>query len=132
MGHEVGATRTGTARRLGLANLRDFLHPVASIDTTSEGPWTIIIKQIGKYFASSQDHSPFDVVAWHGNFVPFKYDLTKFVYQNSVSVDHTDPSINNVLIAKSRDPESLLCDFLVFGRRWDVAENTFRPPVSKF
>lgn len=114
----------------GLANSRDFLHPTASIDTTSEGPWTIVTKQGDSYYASGQDHSPFDVVAWHGNFVPFKYDLTKFIYHNSVSVDHTDPSINTVLTAKSRDPESPLCDFLAFGPRWDVGENTFRPPVS--
>lgn len=114
----------------GLANSRDFLHTTASIDTTSEGPWTIVTKQGDSYYASGQDHSPFDVVAWHGNFLPFKYDLTKFVYQNSVSVDHTDPSINTVLTAKFRDPESPLCDFLAFGPRWDVAENTFRPPVS--
>ncbi|KAF2799644.1 Homogentisate 1,2-dioxygenase [Melanomma pulvis-pyrius CBS 109.77] len=112
----------------GLANSRDFLHPTASIDTTSTGSWTIITKQVDKYYASYQDHSPFDVVAWHGTFVPYKYDLTKFAYQNSVAVDHTDPSINTVLTAKSRDPDAPLCDFLVFGPRWDVAENTFRPP----
>jgi homogentisate 1,2-dioxygenase len=112
----------------GLANSRDFLHPTAAIDTTSTVPWTVVTKQLDKYYASDQDHSPFDVVAWHGNYVPYKYDMSKFAYQNSVAVDHTDPSINTVLTAKSRDAEAPLCDFLVFGPRWDVAQNTFRPP----
>lgn len=112
----------------GLANPRDFLFPVADIDTTSTGPWTVVSKQSGKYYATHQKHTPFDVVAWHGNYVPYKYDLTKFVYHNTVSVDHSDPSINTVLTAKSRDINAPLCDFLAFGPRWDVAENTFRPP----
>ncbi|RDL31818.1 uncharacterized protein BP5553_09220 [Venustampulla echinocandica] len=112
----------------GLANSRDFLSPTADIDTTSTGSWTVITKQIDKYYAATQSHTPFDVVAWHGNYVPYKYDLTKFAYQNSVAIDHTDPSINTVLTAQSRDAQSPLCDFLIFGPRWDVAQNTFRPP----
>jgi homogentisate 1,2-dioxygenase len=112
----------------GLANARDFLFPTADIDTASTGPWTIVTKQFGKYYACTQDHTPFDVVAWHGNYLPYKYDLSKFIYQNSVAVDHTDPCINTVLTAKSRDPNAPLIDFLIFGPRWDVAENTFRPP----
>lgn len=39
-------------------------------------------------FVALQDHSPFDVVAWHGNYVPFKYDLQNFMVINSVSFDH--------------------------------------------
>ncbi|KIM93627.1 hypothetical protein OIDMADRAFT_61273 [Oidiodendron maius Zn] len=112
----------------GLANARDFLFPCADIDTSSTGWWSIVSKQGGEYFQTNQDHSPFDVVAWHGNYIPYKYDLSKFVYHNTVSVDHTDPSINTVLTAKSRDMHAPLCDFLIFGPRWDVAENTFRPP----
>lgn len=112
----------------GLANSRDFLFPTADIDTTSVGPWTIVTKQVNKLYGTKQAHSPFDVVAWHGNYVPYKYDMTKFAYQNSVAVDHTDPSINTILTCKSRDDQAPLCDFLAFGPRWDVAENTFRPP----
>lgn len=112
----------------GLANARDFLFPTADIDTSSTGDWAIISKQGGTYYSISQSHSPFDVVAWHGNYIPYKYDLSKFVYHNTVSVDHTDPCINTVLTAKSRDLHAPLCDFLIFGPRWDVAENTFRPP----
>ena len=100
----------------------------------------------GRMFAIAQDHSPFDVLAWHGNVVPFKvsistlgfpvstpneyaqYDLTKFASQNATSIDHTDPSINTVLTAASRDPNTPLADFLWFGPRWDVASNTFRLP----
>lgn len=112
----------------GLANKRDFLYPVADIDTASTGTWTIVSKQNGSYYATEQGHTPFDVVAWHGNYLPYKYDLSKFVYQNSASVDHTDPSINTVLTAQSRDAQAPLCDFLAFGPRWDVASNTWRPP----
>ncbi|KAH9204796.1 Homogentisate 1,2-dioxygenase [Leptodontidium sp. 2 PMI_412] len=112
----------------GLANSRDFLFPTADIDTSSTGGWSIVSKQGSKYYVTLQSHTPFDVVGWHGNYIPYKYDLTKFVYQNTVSVDHTDPCINTVLTAKSRDLQAPLCDFLIFGPRWDVAENTFRPP----
>lgn len=112
----------------GLANTRDFLYPTADIDTVSTSSWAIVSKQMGKHYQATQGHSPFDVVAWHGNYIPYKYDLTKFIYHNTVSVDHTDPCINTVLTAKSRDMNAPLCDFLIFGPRWDVAQNTFRPP----
>ncbi|EEU40126.1 uncharacterized protein NECHADRAFT_32303 [Fusarium vanettenii 77-13-4] len=112
----------------GLANPRDFLFPVAHIDEDLHVPFTIVVKNNGKHVAIKQDHSPFDVVAWHGNCVPYKYDLTKFVAQNSTTVDHTDPSVNTVLTAKSSDPHVPLADYLWFGPRWDVASNSFRPP----
>ncbi|KAI5799114.1 putative homogentisate 1,2-dioxygenase [Peziza echinospora] len=114
----------------GLANKRDFLVPVARIDDVRKlkGDWEIIYKVGGKYFKSLQGHTPFDVVAWHGNYVPYKYDLTKFVNVGSISVDHIDPSIFCVLTAKSRDPTASLADFLIFSPRWDVASNTYRPP----
>ncbi|EEA21676.1 hypothetical protein TMatcc_008906 [Talaromyces marneffei ATCC 18224] len=112
----------------GLANPRDFLYPVACIDDNLHESWTIVNKSNGKYNSLSQDHTPYDLVAWHGNVVPYKYDLTKFSSQNSTSIDHTDPSVNCVLTAKSRDPNTSLVDFLWFGPRWDVASNTFRLP----
>ncbi|KAF2104043.1 homogentisate 1,2-dioxygenase [Rhizodiscina lignyota] len=112
----------------GLANTRDFLHPVATYEVTKDDPWEIVYKLGGKFFKSTQRHCPFDVVAWHGNYVPFKYDLTKFVNVGSISVDHIDPSIFCVLTAKSRDPTAPLADFLIFSPRWDVASNTYRPP----
>lgn len=113
----------------GLANARDFLHPTAAYEfTPSDRTWRIVYKLGGKFFESTQKHSPFDVVAWHGNYVPFKYDLTKFVNVGSISVDHIDPSIFCVLTAKSRDPSAPLADFLIFSPRWDVASHTYRPP----
>ncbi|KAK0390073.1 hypothetical protein NLU13_3646 [Sarocladium strictum] len=112
----------------GLANPRDFLFPVAHIDADLHVPFTIVVKNTGKHVAIKQDHSPFDVVAWHGNCVPYKYDLTKFVAQSTATVDHTDPSINTVLTAPSLDPHQPLADYLWFGPRWDSASNTFRPP----
>lgn len=75
----------------------------------------------------SQDHSPYDLVAWHGNVIPYKYDLTKFSSQNSTSIDHTDPSINTVLTAKSRDPNTPLADFLWFGPRYVLSPFPFFP-----
>ncbi|KAL2205509.1 Homogentisate 1,2-dioxygenase [Sarocladium strictum] len=114
----------------GLASPRDFLFPVAHIDDLEElhVSYTIVTKLNGKLVQLSQDHSPYDVVAWHGNVVPYKYDLTKFASQNATSIDHTDPSINTVLTARSHDPTTALADFLWFGPRWDVASNTFRLP----
>ncbi|CAG8960580.1 hypothetical protein HYFRA_00013403 [Hymenoscyphus fraxineus] len=112
----------------GLANPRDFLSPIAFIDEDLHVPFEIVNKMNGTYTAISQDHTPYDLVAWHGNVVPYKYDLTKFSSQNSTSVDHTDPSVNTVLTAKSHDPLVPLADFLWFGPRWDVASNTFRLP----
>jgi homogentisate 1,2-dioxygenase len=112
----------------GLANSRDFLHPKAKYNITKDDPWEIVYKMGGKYFSSKQNHCPFDVVAWHGNYVPYKYDLTKFVNVGSISVDHIDPSIFCVLTAKSRDRNAPLADFLIFSPRWDVASHTYRPP----
>lgn len=111
----------------GLANSRDFLHPKAKYEVKKEA-WEIVYKLGGKFFKSTQGHSPFDVVAWHGNYVPYKYDLTKFVNVGSISVDHIDPSIFCVLTAPSRDANAPLADFLIFSPRWDVASHTYRPP----
>ncbi|RAL15773.1 putative homogentisate 1,2-dioxygenase [Aspergillus homomorphus CBS 101889] len=111
----------------GLANARDFLVPTAKYEISQES-WEIVYKLGGKFFKSKQNHSPFDVVAWHGNYVPYKYDLTKFVNVGSISVDHIDPSIFCVLTAKSRDLTAPLADLLIFSPRWDVASHTYRPP----
>lgn len=107
----------------GLANARDFLHPIAKYEIEQES-WEIVYKLAGKFFVSKQEHSPFDVVAWHGNYVPYKYDLTKFVNVGSISVDHIDPSIFCVITAPSRDPAAPLADFLIFSPRWDVASHS--------
>lgn len=111
----------------GLANPRDFEHPVASFDI-DQSPWEVVYKVGGKLFACHQEHTPFDVVAWNGNYVPYKYALEKFVHIGSIQKDHIDPSIFCVLTAKSKTPGAPLADFLIFSGRWDVATGTFRPP----
>ncbi|KAH0585517.1 hypothetical protein H2248_008753 [Termitomyces sp. 'cryptogamus'] len=111
----------------GLANARDFEYPLAHFDA-DQSPWNIVYKLCGKLFNCSQDHTPFDVVAWHGNYVPYKYAMEKFVSVGSISKDHIDPSILCVLTAPSKTPNAPLADFLIFSPRWDVANGTFRPP----
>ncbi|KAF8059866.1 Homogentisate 1,2-dioxygenase [Lyophyllum atratum] len=111
----------------GLANPRDFEFPLASFDI-DQNPWNGAL--CGKLFNCTQEHTPFDVVAWHGNYVPYKYALSKFISVGSISKDHIDPSIFCVLTAPSKHPHVPLANFLAFSPRWDVASGTFRPPVS--
>lgn len=110
-----------------LANARDFQAPVADYDD-DESNWTITAKFAGQLFNAAQDHSPFDVVAWHGNFYPYKYDLGRFNTIGSISYDHPDPSIFTVLTAPSPVTGTAIADFVIFPPRWRVAEGTFRPP----
>ncbi|CAL7948034.1 unnamed protein product [Xylocopa violacea] len=111
----------------GLANPRDFQTPVAWYEDRRID-YKIVCKYHGKLFAAKQDHSPFDVVAWHGNYVPYKYDLDKFMVVNTVSFDHCDPSIFTVLTCPSAKPGTAAADFVIFPPRWSVQEHTFRPP----
>uniref|UniRef100_A0A158PND1 Homogentisate 1,2-dioxygenase n=1 Tax=Anisakis simplex TaxID=6269 RepID=A0A158PND1_ANISI len=112
----------------GLADPRHFETPVAWFEDRDVDVYEICSKYQGKFFVAIQDHSPFDVVAWHGNYVPYKYDLRKFMTINTVSFDHADPSIFTVLTAPTTRPGTALADFVIFPPRWTVAENTFRPP----
>ncbi|KAM9583121.1 homogentisate 1,2-dioxygenase isoform 3-T4 [Trichechus inunguis] len=113
----------------GLANPRDFLIPVAWFeDRQVPGGYTVVNKYQGKLFAAKQDVSPFNVVAWHGNYTPYKYNLENFMVINSVAFDHADPSIFTVLTAKSLRPGVAVADFVIFPPRWGVADKTFRPP----
>jgi homogentisate 1,2-dioxygenase len=111
----------------GLANPRDFLAPVAAYEDR-EGDFQVVNKFLGNLWSAAIDHSPLDVVAWHGNYNPYKYDLAHFNCINSVSFDHPDPSIYTVLTAPSAIPGTANCDFVIFPPRWVVAEHTFRPP----
>ncbi|XP_015607996.1 homogentisate 1,2-dioxygenase [Cephus cinctus] len=111
----------------GLANPRDFLTPVAWYEDR-EIQFKIVSKYQGRLFSCRQEHSPFDVVAWHGNYVPYKYDLDRFMVINSVSFDHCDPSIFTVLTCPSLKPGTAIADFVIFPPRWSVQEHTFRPP----
>ena len=111
----------------GLANPRDFLHPVAAYEDTNES-CEVIAKFGGHLWRAEQEHSPLDVVAWHGNFAPYKYDLAKFNVVNTVSYDHLDPCIFTVLTSPSYPPGTANIDFVIFPPRWMVATDTFRPP----
>jgi homogentisate 1,2-dioxygenase len=111
-----------------LANARDFQAPVASFDEDATGDYTILSKFNGHLFAASQTHTPFDVVAWHGLYYPYKYDLGRFNTIGSISFDHPDPSIFTVLAAPSDHVGTSIADFVIFPPRWLVGENTFRPP----
>ncbi|ARU90616.1 homogentisate 1,2-dioxygenase [Pseudomonas sp. M30-35] len=111
----------------GLANPRDFLAPVAHFENSDE-PVQLVQKFLGELWATQLDHSPLDVVAWHGNNVPYKYDLRRFNTIGTVSFDHPDPSIFTVLTSPSNTPGQANADFVIFPPRWMVAEKTFRPP----
>jgi len=111
----------------GLANPRDFETPVARFEDRDE-PTEIIQKFQGTLWRTELDHSPLDVVAWHGNFAPCRYDLRRFNTINTVSFDHPDPSIFTVLTSPSDTLGAANVDFVIFPPRWMVAEETFRPP----
>ncbi|HXP30033.1 MAG TPA: homogentisate 1,2-dioxygenase [Stellaceae bacterium] len=111
----------------GLANPRDFLAPTAAFEDKG-GKVQAVMKFEGNLWATDLDHSPFDVVAWHGNYAPYKYDLANFMAINTVSFDHADPSIFTVLTSPSGIPGTANVDFVIFPPRWMVAEDTFRPP----
>ena len=111
----------------GLASPRDFLAPCAAYED-SEKPTEVVAKLGGHLWTVQYDHSPLDVVAWHGNYYPYKYDLARFNTINTVSFDHPDPSIFTVLTSPSDTPGTANVDFVIFPPRWMVAEETFRPP----
>ena len=111
----------------GLANPRDFLTPKATF-TDKTGKYTLLAKMGGNFWQTALGHHPLDVVAWHGNLAPCKYDLSLFNALNTVTFDHPDPSIFTVLTSPSSTPGVANADFVIFPPRWSVAENTFRPP----
>ncbi|WP_439646672.1 homogentisate 1,2-dioxygenase [Sphingobium abikonense] len=111
----------------GLANARDFETAAAWFEDV-DAPFELIQKFQGHLWATRLPHSPFDVVGWHGNLAPCRYDLRRFNTINTVSYDHPDPSIFTVLTSPSDTPGVANCDFVIFPPRWMVAEDTFRPP----
>jgi homogentisate 1,2-dioxygenase len=111
----------------GLANPRDFRHPVAAYED-HDRPGELFMKFDGRLLVCPTDHSPLDVVAWHGDHVPWVYDLSRFNVIGSISFDHPDPSIFTVLTSPSPDAGVANVDVVVFTDRWLVGEHTFRPP----
>ena len=110
-----------------LANERDFLYPVAAYEDREE-PGELVLKVRGRLYSTQLTRSPLDVVAWHGNYAPYKYDLRRFCPVGAISFDHPDPSIYTVLTSLSDTPGVANLDLVIFPERWLVAENTFRPP----
>ena len=110
----------------GLANARDFETPEAAVE--EDAPTQLMMKLGGALWETTLPHSPFDVLGWHGNLVPWRYDLARFNTMGSISFDHPDPSIFTVLTSPSGQPGVANCDFVIFPTRWMVAEDTFRPP----
>ena len=111
----------------GLANPRDFETPVAAYEDV-EGDHEVVQKYLGSLWTTTLDHSPLDVVAWHGNLAPCRYELARFNTIGTVSFDHPDPSIFTVLTSPSETPGRANADFVIFPPRWMVGEDTFRPP----
>ena len=111
----------------GLANPRDFLTPVAWYEDR-EGDFTLVSKFMGNLWSAAIGHSPLDVVAWHGNCAPYKYDLRRFNTLGSISFDHPDPSIFLVLQSPSDTPGVDNIDFVIFPPRILTMQDTFRPP----
>ncbi|MBC6442937.1 MAG: homogentisate 1,2-dioxygenase [Rhodobacteraceae bacterium] len=110
-----------------LANPRDFKTPVAAFED-SERPCRVTVKWCGRFHITEIPQSPLDVVAWHGNYAPFKYDLRNYAAIGSISFDHPDPSIFTVLTAPTAEEGTANIDFVIFPERWLANENTFRPP----
>jgi len=111
----------------GLASPRDFLTPQAWYEER-EGKFQLLAKFMGNLWSADIDHSPLDVVAWHGNYAPYKYDLRRFNAIGSISYDHPDPSIFLVLQSQSDTPGVDSIDFVIFPPRILAMEHTFRPP----
>jgi homogentisate 1,2-dioxygenase len=111
----------------GLANERDFRTPHAAFEERAH-PVQVVNKFGGSLWAADYDHSPLDVVAWHGNYAPYKYDLATFMVLGTISFDHPDPSIFTVLTSPSETSGLANVDFVIFAPRWLVGEDTFRPP----
>lgn len=126
-GHPFILPNLGPIGANGLANPRDFQVPVAFFEDR-DAPFELVTKFGNRFWSCDIPYSPFNVVAWHGNYFPYKYDLRKFNTINTVSYDHPDPSIFTVLTSPSDTPGMANIDFVIFPPRWMVAENTFRPP----
>lgn len=127
MGLPLTLPQLGPLGANSLANPRHFLYPTAAVEE-SQGAIHLICKNLQHLWIAESDHSPLNVVAWHGNYAPYSYDLSLFNTINTVSFDHPDPSIFTVLTSESEIPGVANVDFVIFPPRWMVAEHTFRPP----
>lgn len=129
----------GIVGSIGLANPRDFQVPTAHFDgqlnnniaqANRSGDWTIISRLSGRLWSCTQDHTPFDVAAWHGTNYPYKFDLARFNYLTNANFDEHDPSLYVLLTAPAygKEPGTAVVDFAVIGPRWQVSEDTYWLP----
>ncbi|WP_242604676.1 homogentisate 1,2-dioxygenase [Legionella busanensis] len=125
--HPLTLPSLGVIGSNGLANPRHFLYPVAAFEDLNQ-PVVLICKADHHFWLCRGNYSPLNVVAWHGNYAPYSYDLSLFNTINTVSFDHPDPSIFTVLTSESSSSGIANLDFVIFPPRWMVAEHTFRPP----
>ena len=126
-GHPFQLPELGPIGANGLANPRDFEIASAAFEELT-GDFELLARYQGSLWRAAISHSPLDVVAWHGNYAPYRYDLRKFNTIGSVSYDHPDPSIFTVLTSPTTSPGTANLDFVIFPPRWMVSEHTFRPP----
>jgi homogentisate 1,2-dioxygenase len=126
-GQKFGLPERGPVGANCMANKRDFKTPVAAFEDR-DAPSNLTIKWCGQFHRCEIGHSPLDVVAWHGNYAPVKYDLRNYCPIGAILFDHPDPSIYTVLTAPSGIEGTAKINFVLFRERWNVAENTFRPP----
>lgn len=126
-GSPLALPQLGIIGANGLAHPRHFQYPVAAFET-NKNQVTLLCKNQNRLWEAQSSHSPLNVVAWHGNYAPFRYDLSLFNTINTVSYDHPDPSIFTVLSSESTIPGTANLDFVIFPPRWMVAEHSFRLP----
>ncbi|HEY8145372.1 MAG TPA: iron-containing alcohol dehydrogenase [Kofleriaceae bacterium] len=127
-GSRIRLPERGPIGSNGLAETRHFLAPTAAFEDVPRPGYQRVIKHDGRLFAAASDASPFDVVAWYGEHVPFSYDLMLFCPMGTVAFDHPDPSIHTVLTAPLDDHGRAIADFVAFRGRWEVSEGSLRPP----
>ncbi|KAI0598285.1 homogentisate 1,2-dioxygenase [Biscogniauxia sp. FL1348] len=111
----------------GMALPRNFEYPIAAFNEDFS-EWNIVVKIAGKLWTTEQNHTPFDVVSWHGNYIPYKYAAEKFINTAVVDRDQSDPTLYTVLTAKSKAPDVAISEVILFTPKWNVSTNTFRPP----
>ena len=112
----------------GTVDARHFEAPAAWHEDRLAPDFQVLVKQGGHLYRALVDHSPFDVVAWHGNCVPYVYDVARFSPVYNARFDHGDPSMHTLLSCPLDEPGANLLDLVVFAERWDSTQNTFRPP----
>lgn len=112
----------------GLVDERHFRGPTPYYEDRLAPGFRMTHKFGGALSEATQDHSPFDVVGWHGAYLPLAYRFSAFSPVSNTAFDHTDPSAFTVLSAALDEEGANALDLVVFPARWDPTEHTFKPP----